>query len=286
MSKGRLLLGLLLIVILILVVVFLVLDGDDDKKEEEPAPPAESTEGEGEGTTADLGVIKVGTNAEYPPFEYVNENGDIVGFDVDLVNALAERAGFEPEYVNTRWDGIFTALASGEFDMVCSAATITEEREEVVDFTNPYFNAGQMIAVREADAATIAGPEDLAGLRVGVQTGTTGDIYVTEEIPGAEVVRYEEITLAFQALGSSDVDAVVNDGPTSADIISSNPELKAVLVGDPLSNEFYGVAVQPDKPELLDALNAALAEIIADGTYAEIYVKWFATDPPSAFMPE
>ncbi|MBN1564945.1 MAG: transporter substrate-binding domain-containing protein, partial [Anaerolineae bacterium] len=131
----------------------------------------------------DLGVVTIGTNAEYPPFEYVDENGEIAGFDYDLVKALAERAGFEPQFVNTRWDGIFVALASGEFDMVASAATITAEREEIVDFTNPYFNAGQMIAVREADAATVSVAEDLAGLRVGVQSGTTGDIYVSDEIP-------------------------------------------------------------------------------------------------------
>ncbi|MBN1562711.1 MAG: transporter substrate-binding domain-containing protein, partial [Anaerolineae bacterium] len=161
---------------------------------------------------------------------------------------------------------------------------ITAEREEIVDFTNPYFNAGQMIAVKEG--SSVMGPDDLAGLRVGVQSGTTGDIYVSDEIPGAEVVRYDEITLAFQALGSGDVDAVVNDGPVSADIISSNPELGVVLVGDPLSDEFYGIAVQPDKPELLDAINVALADLIADGTYAEIYEKWFGVQPPSMFLPK
>jgi ABC-type amino acid transport substrate-binding protein len=230
-------------------------------------------------------VIKIGTNAEYPPFEYVDENGVITGFDPELVAMLAARAGFEYELVNTRWDGIFVALASGEFDMVASAATITPEREEIVDFTNPYFYASQRIAVRQADAATITGPEDLAGLRVGVQAGTTGDIYASDNIPGAEVVRYDEITLAFQALQSGDVDAVLNDGPTSADIIAKNPDMGAVLVGDPLSEEYYGIAVQPDEPELLDALNTALAAIIADGSYRDLYFKWFAVEPPELFAP-
>ncbi|MBN1202848.1 MAG: basic amino acid ABC transporter substrate-binding protein [Anaerolineae bacterium] len=232
----------------------------------------------------DFGVVMVGTNAEYPPFESVDEDGNIVGFDVDLVTAIAEKAGFDFELVNTRWDGIFTALASGEFDAVCSAATITEEREEIVDFSNPYFNAGQTIAVREADAANVSSPEDLPGLRVGVQNGTTGDI-AASEIEGVEVVRYDEITLAFQALGAGDIDAIVNDGPVSAEIISSNPELGVVLVGDPFTDELYGIAVQPDMPELLDAINNALAEVIADGTYAEIHMKWFGVEPPSAFAP-
>jgi len=269
------------------------------------AAPAEEPTTEGEATVApegeaaatetpqaaaavtgggDLGTVKVGLNAEYQPFEFVDENGEITGFDPDLVKAIAERAGFDVEFVNTRWDGIFVALQSGEFDMVSSAATITPEREEIVDFSKPYFNAGQMIAVREADADKIKTADDLAGLRVAVQAGTTGDI-LASALPGVEVVRYDEITLAFQALASKDVDAVLNDAPVSADIIKSNPDLGAVLVGDPLSDEFYGIAVNPDKPELLDAVNKALDELIADGTYAEIYMKWFDTEPPTMFQP-
>ena len=108
----------------------------------------------------------------------MDENGDLAGFDIEMMNAIAEEAGFEIEWVNTKWDGIFVALASGEFDAVCSAATITEERLETVDFSDPYFNAGQMIAVR-ADETAIAGDDDLAGKKVGVQLGTTGDIWLT-----------------------------------------------------------------------------------------------------------
>jgi len=250
---------------------------------EEPTP--EPTEEAAETMIeSGLGVVTVGLNAEYPPFEYVDENGDIVGFDPDLMNAIAERAGFEIEWVNTRWDGIFVALASGEFDAVSSAATITDEREEIVDFSNPYFNAGQMIAVLEDRADEIQSPDDLPGLKVGVQSGTTGDI-AASEIDGVEVVRYDEITLAFQALANGTIDAIVNDGPVSADIIAKNPDLGAVMVGDPFTDEFYGIAVQPDMPELLDAINDALAELIADGTYNEIYNKWFGIDAPSMFQP-
>ncbi len=250
----------------------------------EPAATEEAAAPEAGGTGADLGVITVGTNAEYPPFEFVDENNNVVGFDMDMLNAIAEKSGFSLNIVNTRWDGIFVALQSGEFDVVCSAATITAEREEIVDFSNPYFNAGQMIAVRESDANTISKPEDLVGLRVGVQAGTTGDIAISA-VQGVEVVRYDEITLAFQALGAGEIDAIVNDGPVSADIIAKNPELGAVLVGDPFTDELYGIAVQPDKPELLDAINSGLAAIIADGTYADIYEKWFGMQPPSAFRP-
>jgi polar amino acid transport system substrate-binding protein len=221
-------------------------------------------------------VYKVGMNAEYPPFESVDASGNIIGFDPDIMAAIAEETGFEYELVNTRWDGIFVALQSGEFDAVISAATIKPERAEIVDFSDPYFNAGQMIAVRMQDKDQITGVADLDGRKVGVQLGTTGDMWLTENTK-AEVIRYDEITLAFQALGNGDVDAVFNDGPTSAEIVQSNPELGATLVGEPLTDELYGVAVNKGKPELLKMVNEGLAAIRADGTYDQIYEKWFGT---------
>ena len=187
----------------------------------------------------------VGSNAEYPPFESVDDAGNIVGFDIDIVNAIAKAAGIEIEFVNTRWDGIFVALASGEFDAVASAATITDERKETVDFTDPYFNAGQSLAV--PIGSDITSPDDLAGKRVGTQLGTTGDIWGTDNTD-AEMVRYDEITLAFQALAQGDIDAIINDGPTSAEIIKANPEMGVTLVGEPFTDEFYGIAVNKDRP--------------------------------------
>ncbi len=251
----------------------------------EPAATEEAAEETSSGSSSDLGIVSIGTNAEYPPFEFVDEDSNVTGFDVDLMNAIAADQGFELNWVNTRWDGIFVALQSGEFDAVASAATITDEREEIIDFSNPYFNAGQTIAVKEDRTDEISTLDDLAGLRVGVQSGTTGDL-AASEVSGVEVVRYDEITLAFQALDSGDVDAVVNDGPVSAEIISSNPEMGVVLVGDPFTDEFYGIAVNPDRPELLDAVNAGLANLIQSGTYEEIYLNWFGTEPPSQFMPD
>jgi ABC-type amino acid transport substrate-binding protein len=222
-------------------------------------------------------MYKVGTNAEYPPFESVDDAGNVIGFDADIMDAIAEKAGFKYEFVNTRWDGIFVALQSGEFDAVISAATITDERAEIVNFSDPYFNAGQMIAVRIADKDKVSSPADLDGLKVGVQLGTTGDQWLTDNTQ-AEVVRYDEVTLAFQALGTGDVDAVFTDGPTSADIIQANPEIGATLVGDAVTDEFYGIAVNKEKGDLLEMINKGLGEVRADGTYDEIYDKWFGTD--------
>src|SRR5690606_17995813 len=125
---------------------------------------------------------------------------------IDLMEALAADAGFEIEWINTRWDGIFFALSEGEFDAVISAATITSQRERIVDFTNPYFVASQSISVTSENAETVATPEDLAGLRVGVQTGTTRDFFASE-IEGVEVVRFEGAPLSCQAMEASEVEA-------------------------------------------------------------------------------
>ena len=220
---------------------------------------------------AELGTIKVGTNAEYPPFESVDENGNVIGFDIDIMNAIAKAAGFEVEFVNTRWDGIFVALSSGEFDAVASAATITDERKQAVDFSDPYFNAGQVLVVKKG--SDITSVDDLAGKRVGVQLGTTGDIWSSENTQ-AEVVRYDEVTLAFQALGNGDVDAIINDAPTSADILKANPEIGAMIIGEPFTDEFYGIAVNKERQDVLKAINEGLAAIRASGEYDQIYNAW------------
>jgi ABC-type amino acid transport substrate-binding protein len=242
----------------------------------EPAAPPTEAPAPTEEPPAELGTVIIGINAEYPPFENVDDAGNIVGFDPELMTAIAEAAGFDFEFVNTRWDGIFVALASGEFDAVISAATITAERAETVDFSDPYFNAGQMITVL-ASNTDITVPEDLEGKRVGVQLGTTGDIWLTDET-GAEVVRYDENTLAFQALGSGDVDAAVADGPTAIEIVKANPELMLKVLDGVYTDENYGIAVNKDKPELLAAINAGLAAVKASGVYDDIYDKYFGTE--------
>lgn len=226
---------------------------------------------------AEAVIVKVGTNAEYQPFEFIDENGEIVGFDIDIINEIATRAGFTAEFVNTKWDGIFVALANGEFNLVASAVTITDERKQAIDFSEPYFNAGQAIAVR-ADNTTITSPEDLTeGVKVGVQLGTTGDIWLTEKT-SADVQRFDENPLAVQALASGDLDAVVADAPTLADILRQNADLNLMIVGDPFTEELYGIGIRKGQEDLAAQINQALADIRADGTYDEIFNKWFGTE--------
>jgi peptide/nickel transport system substrate-binding protein len=198
--------------------------------------------------------------------------------------AIADAGGFTFKWVNTKWDGIFFALAAGEFDAVISAATITAERGEVVDFSDPYFEAGQAIVVR-ADETEIETADDLAGKKVGVQLGTTGDMWLTDETE-AEVVRYEENTLAVQALAAGDVDAAVMDNPTAAEIVRANPELNLKLLPGVYTEENYGIAVRQDHPDALAAINAGLAAVKASGKYDTIWNKWFGVEeaaaPPAA----
>lgn len=281
----------MLVALLLVATLALAACGGGKQQEEAPAPAAqeeaaptteEAAPTAEEAAPAEEGaVVKVGTNAEYQPFEFVDADNNIVGFDIDLMNALAEEAGLNIEYVNTKWDGIFVALAGGEFDAVISAVTITDERKQVVDFTDPYFNAGQAIAVR-SDNDTIKGVDDLVeGVTVGVQLGTTGDIYVTDNL-NVDVKRFDEAPLAIQALANGDIDAVVTDAPTLADYIKANSELGLKMVGEPFTDELYGIAVNKDEPDLLAALNEALATIKENGTYDAIYTDWFGAPEAEA----
>ncbi|PJF41998.1 MAG: basic amino acid ABC transporter substrate-binding protein, partial [Candidatus Thermofonsia Clade 1 bacterium] len=225
------------------------------------------------------GELIVGTDAAYPPFENVNtETGEIEGFDIELLNAIAAKAGFTPVYQNVPFDTIFTNLAAGQYDIVISATTITEERQQTVLFSNPYFAAAQVLTVRAADAETLKSVEALAGKKVGVQKGTTGADYA-KSLGGFDVVEYETTPEAMRALANGDVDAVIADDAPSKTILLNNPELNLAITVEALTVEYYGISVRRECTELIEAINAGLAEVIKEGTYAEIYRKYFGVDP-------
>jgi polar amino acid transport system substrate-binding protein len=235
------------------------------------------------GACRTTGELVVGTDAAYPPFENTNTTtNEIEGFDIDLLDAIGAKAGFTPRYVNAPFDTIFTNLAASQFDMVISASTITEERSKTVTFSNPYFAAGQVIVVREADAATIKSPDDLAGKTVGVQLGTTG-AEAAKQIRDVTTREYDTTPLAMQALANQDVDAVVADNVTALTIILNSPQLNLVVTGDPFTVEYYGIAIRQECTALVDAVNRGLAEVIADGTYEQIYRKYLGESPAAEF---
>ncbi len=221
-------------------------------------------------------VYVVGTDAQYAPFESQNEKGEIVGFDIDVVKAAAAKAGLEVKFVNTPWEGIFNALNQGDRDLLVSAITITDQRKQSMDFTTPYFDAVQLIAVK-ADSK-VAKFDDLKSLKVGVQTGTTGD-EVVGKLQGKtspNVKRFESTPLALKELEAGGIDAVVADNGAVINYVTNNAGAKFKTVSDnSFSPEQYGVAVKKGNAELLAKINKGLSDIKSDGTYDSIYKKYF-----------
>ncbi|MFK8184973.1 MAG: basic amino acid ABC transporter substrate-binding protein [Phormidesmis sp.] len=230
----------------------------------------------GNGGGTDDNVWSVGTEPAFPPFESVGEGDELVGFDIDLMTAIGERAGKTVEFDSLPFDGLIPALQGGSIDAAISGMTITEAREETVDFSDPYFQAGLAIAIADSteDIKTL---EDLEGKRLAVQIGTTG-ADTANAVEGAEVSTFDSAPLALQELANGNVDAVINDAPATLDAIATGNIPGITVVGELLTEESYGIAL-PDGSENVDAVNAALAELKADGTYAEIYKKWFGVEP-------
>ncbi|BAS28783.1 basic amino acid ABC transporter substrate-binding protein [Limnochorda pilosa] len=222
-------------------------------------------------------TLRVGSDVAYPPFEYVDErSGEYAGFDMDLIRALGEKMGVKIEIVNTAFDGIIPALVMGEFDAIISAMTITAERAETVSFSDPYFTTGQVIATRP-DETEIAGPDDLKGKVVAVQLGTTGQ-FEAEKIQGLKRLdTYQFVDQAFSALANRSADAAVVDELVSIEYMKQHPDAIRV-VGEPFTTEDYGIAVRKSDTELLEKINRALAQLRADGTYDELYQKWFGVN--------
>lgn len=255
------------------------------KKEPAQAPAAEAPASAASVAAAPppAKVYVVGTDAAYAPFESQNEKGEIVGLTIDVVNAAAAKAGIQVKFVNTPWEGIFNSLAQGDRDMLASSITITDERKQTMDFTNPYFDAYQLIAVKES--SKVAKFDDLKKLKVGVQTGTTGDEAVTKLLGknSTAIKRFESTPLALKELEAGGVDAVVADNGVVVNYVTNNPGAKFKTVSDKaFVPEQYGFAVKKGNTELLEKLNKGLADIKADGTYDQIYAKYFGAAPAAA----
>jgi polar amino acid transport system substrate-binding protein len=230
--------------------------------------------------TSKAKVLVVGTDAAYAPFESQNDKGEIVGFDIDIVRAVAAKAGLEVKFVNTPWEGIFNALAQGDRDLLISSIGITAERRQTIDFSDPYFDAHQLIVV--PSSSKVAKFDDLKKLKVGVQTGTSGDEVVSKLLgkTNTNIKRYELWPLALKELESGGVDAVVADNGVIVHYVASNKDNGFRMVNDPaFTPEQYGIAVKKGNAAMLAKINKALADIRADGTYDKIYTQYFGAKP-------
>jgi polar amino acid transport system substrate-binding protein len=243
-----------------------------------PVPAVEASPG----AVPDLGgrEIKIGSDTTYPPFETVDKNKAIVGFDPDMMAEICKRANCKATFITTAWEGIFVALSQGQFDAVVSGVTINDERRKTVEFSETYLRYGQVVLVR-ADETGIDGVDGLRGRTVGVQTGTTNDEKATalqREGKIGTVRRYENFALVVKALINKDLDAVVIDSFAADGFIQVNQGLLK-KVGPTFTSEALGIALKQGDTALKPAFDAALARMKTDGTLDALYKKWFENPP-------
>ncbi len=225
-------------------------------------------------------TLVVGTEPTFPPFDTTAEDGSITGFDMELIQAIAEDQGFEVEFRSMEFDGLITALQTNVIDIIAAGMDATEARAEQVDFSDPYWEASLIVAVAN-DNDTIKSIDDLTpDMKVAAQIGTTGASKVEqlrEEGKIGEAVILNGVDTAMLQLANGDVQAVINDTPVTAAYIAKQPD-KIKMVGDEIKeSDPYAIAVQKGNTELLEKINAGLANVKADGTFDKLIEKWFNT---------
>lgn len=226
-------------------------------------------------------VLKVAVDPAFPPFEMKAADGTLTGFDIDLINAIGGNAGFIIDFDEMSFTDLIRSLYAGKVNAAVSAITINRDRSEKVSFSRPYFKSGLAIATPAANT-DITSLETLQGKRVGVQQGTTSELKA-QVIPDVKVEPTASAPDALQALADGKVDAVINDAPVIAYTIKSGSISGLKMLEPLLTEEFYGIATPKDSP-YLEKINAGLTAILSNGTYAQIYKKWFAMEPPQ--LPE
>jgi polar amino acid transport system substrate-binding protein len=244
-------------------------DAGDTTGDTEPATEVEAPEG-----LVDGGALTVCSDTPYEPFEYEAADGVQIGYDMDLLRAIAEDAGLELAVLDLPFDGILGSLAAGDCDVVASAVTITEERAQQVDFSEPYFDADQSLLVRAEDEATYGSLADLGGQRIAVQSGTTGEEYANANKPeGAEVVAFEDSDGLFAAIASGDVAAVLQDFPVNAYRAVQDDDF--VVTERFATGEQYGFAVAKGNTGVLQLIDEGLGRLREDGRFDEIFEDYF-----------
>lgn len=244
--------------------------GQQAQQTQAPAPEASGDSGEKK-------VYTVATDNNYQPFEFWDEEtGEMVGFDIDLIKALAEEVGIEIVIEDMEFDGVVAGIASARYDIGIAGMTITEERSKSIDFSIPYYQAGLMLAVR-ADETEIKSVDDLAGKTVATRSGTTSETYIVEKTE-AEPMVFPNIVEAYQTLISGRADAAMYDVPNVLYYIQTDAQGRMKAVGDILQGEEYGIAF-PKGSELRPKFDEALQKLMDNGTYGDIYEKWFGERP-------
>ncbi len=224
------------------------------------------------GASEDDGVYVFAADATWPPFEFVDENGNLTGFEVELMPLIGEHVGVEMVVENIAWDTIFAGLANGQYDGVASGVTVTEERKQTMDFSMPIASQGQVVVVLQD--SPIQSADDLNGKKVGVQIGTTGDFALDNY--DVDRRQYDDIGLAIQDMINGNLDACVCDSIIASDFVLANESYKGMLrvAGEPFTDEEIAIAVKKGNTELLDLINQGLEAMMADGSFDELKAKW------------
>jgi polar amino acid transport system substrate-binding protein len=242
------------------------------------AAPDSAAAGAGAVQLIKEGQLTTCTQLPYEPFQF-RQGDKIVGFDVDMVDLIAQKVGVPQQIVETPFDNIQSgvALDTGLCDIGAAAMTITDTRKQNLDFTDPYFDATQALLV--PPNSPIKGADQLQGKRLGVQNGTTGQQYAQENLQGAELVVFDDIGLELTAVQTGEVDAAINDNAPLLDFAAKNAGFTVTAQFD--TGEQYGYAVKKGNTALLEAANAAIAEARSGGKYQELFKKWFPAAPAS-----
>lgn len=221
--------------------------------------------------------LVVASSATYTPFAFENKDKQIVGFDIDIIDAVAKQQHMKLRIANTPFTSIFASLNNGDVDLVISGVTINDKRKQSFDFSAPYFDARQLIAVPKS--STVKSLKDLDGKKVSVVSGSTADDVMSREVgkTNPNIRRFESTPLIISELASGGVDAAIGDNGVIAYRVSQNPGLKTVEDAN-FPKEYYGIVVRKDEKALLERINAGLGAIRANGTYNQIYKKWFNQD--------
>ena len=225
-------------------------------------------------TTVEAGKLTMATNATFPPYEMTTDSGEIEGIDVDTAKAIAEKLGLELQIDDMDFDAALLAVQQGKSDMVMAGVTVTDERQNVMDFTDSYATGIQSIIVKED--SDIASVDDLAGKKIGTQRGTTGYLYCSDDFGDENVFAYDDGLTAVQMLNNGQVDCVVIDNAPAKEFIAANPGLK--LLDTAYVEEDYAIGVGKGNTELKDAINTALEELKADGTLQAIVDKYITAE--------
>ena len=228
----------------------------------------------GELTTVEAGKLTMATNAAFPPYEMTTDAGDFEGIDIETAQAIADKLGLELQIDDMDFDAALLSVQQGKADIVMAGVTVTDERKAVMDFSDSYATGIQSIIVPEG--SDIASPDDLAGKKIGTQRGTTGYIYCSDDFGDDAVVAYDDGLTAVQALNNGQVDAVVIDNAPAQEFIAANPGLK--ILDTSYAEEDYAIGMAKGNTALLEAVNAALEELKADGTLQAIVDKYIKAE--------